>query len=212
MRCTWSAALVVAASLLATGPVRAQQAAVAATGTVNALWVEREINFNFSGFTSYYSCDGLRAKLEWLLGELGARPGFKVRTRGCVRLSGPEVFPGATIVATVPLEATPELLAELAADAARRELAARAKGGSAPVPEAAAQFPARVKRVEFSSARGNFDGLQDGDCELMEQARRQLFPQLGVRVVEGQISCTPKQLTLGAVRITVEVLEPVPAS
>jgi hypothetical protein len=37
-----------------------------------------------------------------------------------------------------------------------------------------------------------------------------LFPQLGVRVVEGQISCTPGQLTLGAVRITVEVLEPVP--
>jgi hypothetical protein len=203
--------LVAAASFLATGEVRAQQpATAAAAGTVNAVWVEREVNFNFSGFTSYYSCDGLRAKLEWLLGELGAQPGFKVRARGCVRVSGPEVFPGARIVATVPLEATPELLAELAADASRRELAARAKGAAAAVPEATAQFPARVKRIEFRSARGNFDGLQDGDCELMEQARRQLFPQLGVRVVAGQISCTPNQLTLGAVRITVEVLEPVP--
>ena len=212
MRCTWSAALVAAASLLAIGEVRAQQPAAASVGTVNALWVEREVSFNFSGFTSYYSCDGLRSKLEWLLGELGARPGFEVRTRGCVRVSGPELFPGARIVAAVPLEATPELLAELAADASRRELAARAKGGSVPAPEAAAQFPARVKRVEFRSARGNFDGLQDGDCELMEQARRQLFPKLGVRVVEGQISCTPNQLTLGAVRMTVEVLEPVPES
>ena len=212
MRCTWSAALVAAASLLAIGEVRAQQPAAAPAGTVNALWVERELSFNFSGFTSYYSCDGLRSKLEWLLGELGARPGFEVRTRGCVRVSGPELFPGARIVAAVPLEATPELLAELAADASRRELAARAKGGSVPAPEAAAQFPARVKRVEFRSARGNFDGLQDGDCELMEQARRQLFPKLGVRVVEGQISCTPSQLTLGAVRMTVEVLEPVPES
>ncbi len=210
MKCTWSAALVAAASLLVTGAVSAQQPAATPADTVNALWVERDVNFNFAGFTSYYSCDGLRSRLEWLLGELGVQPGFKVRTRGCVRLSGPEVMPGARIVATVPLAATPELLAELAEDASRRELAARATGGPAPVPEAAAQFPARVRRIEFRSTRSSSDGLQDGDCELMEQARRQLFPQLGVRVVEGQISCTPGQLTLGAVRITVEVLEPVP--
>ena len=56
------------------------------------------------------------------------------------------------------------------------------------------------------------DQLQDGDCEFMEQARRQLFAPLGVRVVQGQASCTPNQLTLGAVQLTVEVLEPVPAS
>ena len=211
MRRTWAALLAVASSVLATSEAPAQEAP-AAPATVNAVWVEREVDFNYSGFTSYYSCGGLRAKLEWLLGEIGARPGFKVRTRGCVRLSGAELMPGARIVATVPLEATPELLAEIASDASRRELAARAKGSSVPVPEAAAQFPARVKRVEFRSARGNFDGLQDGDCELMEQARRQLFPKLGVRVVEGQISCTPNQLTLGAVRMTVEILEPVPES
>jgi len=211
MRRTRAALLAVASAFFATSEAPAQEVP-AAPATVNAVWVEREVGFNYSGFTSYYSCDGLRAKLEWLLGEIGARPGFKVRTRGCVRLSGAELMPGARIVATVPLEATPELLAEIASDASRRELAARAKGGSVPVPEAAAQFPARVKRVEFRSARGNFDGLQDGDCELMEQAQRQLFPKLGVRVVEGQISCTPNQLTLGAVRMTVEVLEPVPES
>jgi len=211
MRRTRAALLAVGSAFFATSEAPAQEVP-AAPATVNAVWVEREVGFNYSGFTSYYSCDGLRAKLEWLLGEIGARPGFKVRTRGCVRLSGAELMPGARIVATVPLEATPELLAEIASDASRRELAARAKGGSVPAPEAAAQFPARVKRVEFRSARGNFDGLQDGDCELMEQARRQLFPKLGVRVVEGQISCTPNQLTLGAVRMTVEVLEPVPES
>jgi hypothetical protein len=210
MKCTWSAALVAAASLLVAGGVSAQQPAATPADTVNALWVERDVNFNFAGFTSYYSCDGLRSKLEWLLGELGVQPGFKVRTHGCVRLSGPELMPGARIVATVPLAATPELLAELAEDASRRELAARATGGAAPVPETAAQFPARVRRIEFRSTRSSSNGLQDGDCELMERARRQLFPQLGVRVVEGQISCTPGQLTLGAVRITVEVLEPVP--
>ena len=211
MRRTWAALLAVASSVLATSEAPAQEVP-AAPATVNAVWVEREVGFNYSGFTSYYSCEGLRAKLEWLLGEIGARPGFKVRTRGCVRLSGAELMPGARIVATVPLEATPELLAEIASDASRRELAARAKGGSVPAPEAAAQFPAHVKRVEFRSARTSAGELQDGDCEFMEQARRQLFAPLGVRVVHGQASCTPNQLTLGAVQLTVEVLEPVPES
>lgn len=186
MRRSWAALLAVASTVLAISEVPAQQVP-AAPATVNAVWVERELGFNYSGFTSYYSCDGLRAKLEWLLGELGARPGFKVSTRGCLRLSGPELMPGARIVATVPLEATAAT-------------------------EATAQFPARVKRIEFRSARTGTGELQDGDCEFMEQARRQLFPPLGVRVVQGQASCSPNQLTLGAVQLTVEVLEPVPAS
>jgi hypothetical protein len=47
----------------------------------------------------------------------------------------------------------------------------------------------------------------------MEQlVRGHVFDEFGVKVVEEQISCVPRQVTLGAVRMTVEVLEPVPAS
>ena len=86
---------------------------------VEAVWVEREIFVTYMAFTTYYSCDGLRDKVRWVLKELGARPDFKVTTRGCIRLSGPEVTPGVRIEAALPLEATPEVLAELASGASK---------------------------------------------------------------------------------------------
>ena len=202
----WSAGLLLV--LPAFGAVQETSPAAVAPPTVNAVWVEHEVNLNYTGFTSYYSCDGLRDRVVWVLKELGARPGFKVTTRGCLRGTGAEVMPGVRIVAALPAEATAEVLAQIASDASKRELVARTTGNAAAADEATAQFPARVKRVEFRS--GISRDLQDGECELMEHMRRQVFGPLGVRVVEGGTSCSPRQVTLGAVRMTVEVLEPVP--
>lgn len=207
----WAAGLLCALPALAAAQAATPSADAAAT--VDAVWVEHEVTFTYMPLTSYYSCDGLRDKVRWILGELGARPGFKVVARGCVEVQGPEIMPGVRIHAAFPTPATPELLAQLASEASKRELAARATGKPDPVAEATAQFPARVKRVEFRSGRSSLDDLQDGDCELMEQLlRRHVFDEFGVKVVEEQISCVPRQVTLGAVRMTVEVLEPVPAS
>jgi hypothetical protein len=192
----------------------AQDAAPApeAAPTVNAVWVERRVSFTYMPLTSYYSCDGLRDKVRWILRELGARPDFKVRARGCIEVQGPELSPGVEIVAAFPAEATPELLRQLADDASTRQLAARAKGKPDPVIEATTQFPARAKRVEFVSSRTTLADLQDGDCELMEQlVRNDVFGRLGARVVEARTHCVPRQVTLGAVRMAVEVLEPVQA-
>ena len=191
---------------------RPEAAAPEPAATVNAVWVERTVGFTYMPLTSYYSCDGLRDKVRWILRQLGARPDFKVRSRGCIEVQGPEMFPGVEVVAAFPAEATPELLEQLAADASKRQLAARATGKPDPVSEATAQFPARVKRVEFRSGSTALSDLQDGDCELMEQlVRGDVFGKLGVKVVDSQTHCVPRQVTLGAVRMAVEVLEPVPA-
>lgn len=206
----WIATALCALPLLAA----AQEAARApeATAAVKAVWVEHKVNFTYMPLTSYYSCDGLRDKVRWILRELGARPGFTVRSRGCVEVQGPELFPGVEIVAAFPAEATPELLQQLADEASKRQLAARATGKPDPVTEATAQFPARVKRVEFRSGTTTLSDLQDGDCELMEQlVRNDVFGKLGAKVVDAQTHCVPRQVTLGAVRMAVEVLEPVPA-
>ena len=216
MRRSWKVGGWVAGLLCALPALAAAQAATPsadAAATVNAVWVERDVTFTYMPLTSYYSCDGLRDKVRWILNELGARPGFKVVARGCVEMQGPEIMPGVKILAAFPAPATPELLSRLASEASKRELVARATGKPDPVAEATAQFPARVKRVEFRSGRSSLDDLQDGDCELMEQLlRSHVFDEFGVKVVEEQISCVPRQVTLGAVRMTVEVLEPVPAS
>jgi len=205
----WFATALCALPLL----VAAQEAAPApdAAATVDAVWVEHKVNFTYMPLTSYYSCDGLRDKVRWILRELGARPGFKVTSRGCMEVQGPELFPGVEIVAAFPAAATPELLEQLAREASQRELAARAGGKPDPVAEATAQFPARVRRVEFASGRTAQAELQDGDCELMEQLlRHDVFGKFGVKVVDAKVSCVPRQMTLGAVRMTVDVLEPVP--
>ncbi len=212
MRRSWYGGFLAALSCALPAVAGAQAAASSADAgaTVNAVWLQHEVNFTYMGRTSYYSCDGLRTKVTWILEQLGAKPGFQVSTRGCVNLSGPDMFPGVRIEAALPAAATPELLAQLAADASKRQLAARAAGQPEPVVEATAQFPARVKRVRFASTPGTLDELQNGDCELMEQLRDRAFGELGVKVIEDQVRCVPGQVTLGAVRMTVEVLEPVP--
>ena len=213
MKRSWMVGVV--AALLAAQPplLAARDAATSAdaTPTVNAVWVQRELTFTYMPLTSYYSCDGLRDKVNWLLKELGARPGFKVVSRGCIEAQGPEVFPGVKIVAAFPAEATPELLASLASEASRRELKAKVAGKSPPVAEGTAQFPARVKRVDLRSGASSADVLQDGDCELIEQLRDRAFGPLGIKVVADQMHCVPRQISIGAVRLSVEVLEPVPA-
>lgn len=206
----WVAAALCVLPLLAVA--QAEAPAPEAAATVNAVWVEHKVGFTYMPLTSYYSCDGLRDKVRWILNQLGARPDFKVKSRGCVNLQGPEAFPGVEIVAALPAAATPELLEELAAGASKRQLAARATGKPDPVAEATAQFPARVKRVEFVSGRTTLYDLQDGDCELMEQlVRNDVFGKLGAKVVDSQTRCVPGQVPLGAVRMTVEVLEPAAA-
>lgn len=214
MRRSWLGGWIAMAMCVLPLVAAAQEAAPAPepAASVNAVWVERKVNFTYMPLTSYYSCDGLRDKVRWILRQLGAKPGFSVRSRGCIEVTGPELFPGVEIVAALPAEATPELLQQLADDAAKRQLAARASGKPDPVIEATARFPARVKRVEFRSGTTTLSDLQDGDCELMEQlVRNDVFGRLGARVVDAQIHCVPRQVSLGAVRMAVEVLEPVPA-
>jgi hypothetical protein len=210
-----SAILCASLGILALAPasaVRAEaaSAADAAAPTRNAVWVERELTLVYMGFTNYYSCEGLRSKLRFVLDEIGARPGYEIRATGCINVTGPERMPGARVVAALPVEATPAVLARLEDEAAERALIARATGKADAASDAAtAQFPARTRLVEF---RGRSTGrLDDGDCELMEQVRDRILVPLGARVVEDGLRCSPRSVSPGSLRLTVEVLEPVPA-
>src|ERR1700740_1172596 len=63
-----------------------------------AVWTPKELTFVFLGFTAHYSCDGLRDKIQHVLGELGARSDFKVDYYGCSSPFGsPDPFPGVRI-------------------------------------------------------------------------------------------------------------------
>ncbi|HEX9208173.1 MAG TPA: hypothetical protein VF851_08050 [Steroidobacteraceae bacterium] len=180
-------AVVAMVALLAHGAQAAEQAA-APPQPVQAVWVEHELQFTYQGFTTHYSCTGLRDKVRWILREVGARPDLKVRVT-CMELSGPELMPHVSIVAAMPAPATPEMLA----------------GRQAGVP-----FPARWQTVEFRSA--STGRIEDGDCELLEHMRDHVFVPLGIEVgPDSRLACIPHQLPVASVRLEVVALVAVPA-
>ena len=196
-----------AATWASSGGAATQDADAAAP--VMAVWVPRKVTFQYMGFTSHYSCDGLKDKVSTILAAIGAQPGFRVTARGCLNpRTGAERAPVVEIVAALPHAATPEILAEAAAAASKQELAEKAGGKPDPVFEAAAEFPAVVQRVEFRDSQ--VGPIEAGDCELLDQMRDGVFAPLGVKVVVNQLRCVPHQILVGSVALTVEVLQPLP--
>ncbi len=194
------------ALLAAAGPAMAADAGGTSPGSVEAVWVEHEISFTYTGFTTHYSCSGLEHKIEYVLRQIGARPGYKVTSSGCLN-SGPEWMPHVRIRASLPAEATPERLAQLEQATDRQGLVARAGGRSAGTDAATARFPASWRVVTFEGTPTS--DVQDGDCELMEQLVDRLFKPLGIEQAEGSsLNCVPHQVPINAVRMKVRALVP----
>jgi hypothetical protein len=177
--------------------------------TVTAVWVEHEFMFTYFGRGTYYSCDGMANKIEYILEALGARPEPKVWV-GCVEGPGIQQVPTARIKVAVPTEATPELLAAIEAGKSKRELVSRVQGNGAVVDVATAQFPAQRRVVEFVGRRK--DRIEDGDCELLEQLLPQVLEPLGVREAPGssRLMCVPRQAQIGSVQLRLESLHALP--
>jgi hypothetical protein len=177
---------------------------------VNAVWVEREFSFAYMGIGTYYSCGGLRNKIEYVLEQLGARPEPRVSV-SCLDGPGPERLPMARIRVAMPAEATPELLAQLEEERSRRELVGRVQNKGAAVDDATAQFAAERRTVEFDGRRGK--RIEDGDCELLDQLLPQVLEPMGVRELPGSsLACVPKQSQFGAVNLKLESLHALPAA
>lgn len=173
---------------------------------VQAIWKPQEITFYFQSFTTFYSCEGLETKLERILRTLGAEQAkVQVRSADC----SARVVTMPRVVATVlaPVEATPEAIAERDKDKGRRELVARLNRKQQEFEALNEQFPANWKRVSLS--RGSLN-LEPGDCELIDEVRRKVLPQLAVRIVNDDISCSPGQLSLGQPQLEVEALVAAP--
>src|SRR5689334_11170873 len=63
-----------------------------------AVWRTQELTFDYVGFTTHYSCAGLRDKIEQVLSLLGARKGdLTVTPYPCSRPGRPEPLPSVQI-------------------------------------------------------------------------------------------------------------------
>jgi hypothetical protein len=185
----------------------AENAASAQSAPVRAIWKPQKIIFNYQSFSTFYSCDSLEEKLEQILRQVGANVVVRVRSADCGR--GPVRMPRAEIQLVAPVEATPEALAELKKGETQRELIARIRGNLAEAEAANEQFPAQWVRVNVGRGK-RAANLESGDCELVEQVRKRILPQLAVRVVEHDPPCPPNSPSLSRPKLVVDALVEMP--
>lgn len=149
---------------------------------VPATWKRHDIAFTYMGFTTRYSCEGLRDKMRVLLRASGVRPDFEVNTAACSDLPGRVTpFPRVRMVFFAP--SLPE-------------------AGARDVGEATI---AAWRPVTLSLRQPR--GLETGDCELVEQFRDRVLSAVTVRAIESDIRCIPHQLSGSSFRLSFQVLE-----
>jgi hypothetical protein len=171
------------AMLLSAAALAADAASPAARGS----WQTHKYSFQFLGFTSTYSCDGLADRLKELLLAAGARADAKSQPGACAAGFGrPDKFARADL--------TFSSLAPLDADAA-------ANGKPVNGTWRAVIFGAHSPR-----------DLQIGDCELVEQFRQQVLPMFTTRNVVSNITCIPNQESGSVIDLKFDSFTALPAA
>ena len=148
---------------------------------VPAAWKRHEVELIYMGFTTRYTCGGLKSKVKLLLKHLGVRDDVKILERGCEfgyqRVAD---FPRLKITFWAPT--LPE------------------KGAKDPgEPVLGAWKAIAIKR---NSPRG----LEMGDCELVELFRDRVMPKFLTRDMQGDVNCIPHQLVGNRIDLRFEVL------
>lgn len=158
------------------------RAALADEGT----WQKHQYSFQFMGFTTTYSCDGLAGKLKTLLIAAGARRDAKSWPGACSRGFGsPDKFAQATL--------TFYTLAPAGAD----------KTDDAP------RVPGAWRAVAFAARSPRELAL--GDCELVEQFRNQVLPMFAARNIDDHTTCVPHQESGTVINLNFETFAAVSA-
>jgi hypothetical protein len=156
------AAVLAGALCLSTASVADDSAPAGGPGT----WQSHKYTFQFMGFTSTYSCDGLADKLRIVLLAAGARSDAKSTPGACASGFGrPDKFARADLTFYTLTPADP----------------GAATGG----------VPGVWRPVTFAARQPRELGL--GDCELMEQFRQQVLPMFTTRNVVSNTTCIPHQ-------------------
>jgi hypothetical protein len=155
----------------------------APTDVVSGAWQHHKVTFDYYGFTSLFTCDGLDDQVRQILLHLGARRDAKVRASGC---------PG-------PYN-TPSHNAWVDADFYTLAPAAAAKGSDT--------VKARWTSLEVTPRRPEFMG--DGDCELIQEMKDLITKNFTLRDVEYRANCVPHELWMDSYAIKGQTLKAVP--
>lgn len=106
----------------------------------------------------------------------------------------------------MPIEVTPEVLAEVQRDKSRRDLVSRVTGNPAASLNDPIVFPAQRQLITLSHHTA---GLTPEECELLEQVSASVFSRLDIRVVRRGPGCDRDRVSPIPPQLTVEALMPV---
>ena len=163
----------------------ASRADDSASGGGPGIWQIHKYTFQFMGFTSTYSCDGLADKLRIVLLAAGARADVKSTPGACASGFGrPDKFARADLTFYT---------------------LAPADSGTA----AGSSVPGVWRPVAFATRQPRELGL--GDCELMEQFRQQVLPMFTTRGLASNSTCIPHQESGSNIDLRFEAFTAVPA-
>lgn len=142
-----------------------------------AVWVQKEVNFRYVGFTTKYSCDGLQDRMRRILLKLGARDDLRLAGYGCIGSNSPETTPGVRVVMHVLQPSS-----------------------GAPGQTVAAHW----QTVDLLADRDLFDAARD--CELIAQLDRDVLPLFSVRHVDYSAACHVHDPLVGGTHLKADVL------
>jgi len=149
------------------------------------VWQKHDYSFQFLGFTTTYSCEGLASKLKVLLIAAGARADAKSTSGACTRGYGsPDKFARAYLTFYT--------------------LAPIGNGETASPPINGVWRPVEI-------ADRSPRELALGDCELVEQFRDKVLPMFATRNIDNRMTCVPNQLSGSVINLKFDVLAGVPA-
>jgi hypothetical protein len=170
---------------------------------LEAMWHAQDLRFRFTSTTTHYSCDELGRRVVAILRALGAREGMAVQAQCSANFSG---HGDLDVKLAMPVEATSANLERETTFDAKEQLVARVHKQPLPSVADVERFPAIRRQVVLTKNRAL--DIQYNDCDLLRGMRRQLFPQLDIRVVRRSFRCDPQPSHIRP-RIIVEALLPV---
>ena len=146
-----------------------------------AAWTRHEVDLQYMGFTTRYTCSGMKSKVKLLLKHMGVRNDVKILERGCeYGYQKVADFPRLKITFWAPSIPKP--------------------GDKDPGdPVLGVWKPVVIKRDSPK-------GLEMGDCELVELFYDRVVPKFLTRNAQGGVNCIPHQLVGNRIDLRMDVL------
>jgi hypothetical protein len=158
---------------------------LSSTETVDAIWRQHHLAFDFHSFDVRYSCDGLQHKLRSILQAMGAHRDVQMN----IQCSSGSLIASAQFMVSfkMPVAATEANVRAATTYTTEQQLVARLHSTQLPSANDLPRFSAELRSISLT--RNRRVRLDSGDCDLLMGVREQLLPQLGMSVTESAFRC-----------------------